>query len=99
MGGVPPELAGLSDAEDFFEALGVPFQPAVLSAHRLQIMKLFGLASESWLEANPAAPTSARRDALVRALREAHAVFAEESSPLASSPFGAPRLVRLGRRP
>ena len=98
MGGVPPELAGLSDAEDFFEALGVPFQAAVLSAHRLQIMKLFGLASESWLEANPVAPTSARREALARTLREVHAVFAEEGARPAYSPFGASRLVRLGRR-
>jgi hypothetical protein len=99
MGGVPPELAGLSEAEEFFEALGVPFLPAVLAVRRLQILKLFGLASEAWLEANRAAPAVVRREALARALREAHAVFAGESSPLVSSPFGAPRLVRLGRRP
>jgi hypothetical protein len=57
-------------------------------------MKVFGLALESWLAANPGADAAARRQAMVRALREAHAVFAAED---ARDPFG-PALVVLRRR-
>ena len=94
---VPPELAEVSEAEEFFDALGVAFRPSVLAAHRLQIMKLFGLASEAWLEANPTAPAGARREALSRLLRGAHDAFADHSSRSARSPIGAPRLVNIGR--
>ncbi len=97
MTGTPPELAGLSEAEDFFDALGVPYAPAVLGAHRLRVMKLFGLAAGAWLAANPDAPGEERRAALARALREAHAAFAEEDRPRARNPF-APGLVTLRRR-
>lgn len=93
-----PELAGLAEAEDFFEALGVRHDPRVLAAHRLQVMKAFGLALSSWLSANPGAPPAARRGAAARALREAHAVFADEArSAERRNPF-APGLVRLGVR-
>lgn len=34
-------LAGLSAAEQFFETLGVPFDPAVVNVHRLHILKRF----------------------------------------------------------
>ena len=93
---VLPELAGLSEAEGFFDALGVPYEPRVLDGHRLRIMKLFGLMLESWLAANPSAGEAERRRALAGALREAHDAFAEEDdAPLACNPFGPP-LVRLG---
>ncbi len=95
-----PELAGLVEAEDFFEALGVPYEPGVLAAHRLRVMKLFGLAAETWLAADAAdaATPDARRAALARALREAYAAFAEEDDrPPACNPFAA-RLVQLRRR-
>ncbi len=35
------ELENLSDAEDFFKALGVAFDPAVLRVKRLHILKRF----------------------------------------------------------
>lgn len=93
-----PELEGAREAEDFFEALDVPFDPRVLAAHRLQVMKVFGLALESWLAVNPAAGPPARRAAAAGALREAHLAFAGEDRPPAGcGPFGSP-LVRLGRR-
>ena len=93
-----PELAGLSEAEEFFQALGVPFDPDVLSSHRLRIVKLFGLAVASWLEANPGASPAERRAAAARALREAHDAFSDEDDARwRPNPF-APRLVRL-RRP
>ena len=99
MRAVLPELVEEAEAEEFFEALGVAFRPDVLAAHRLQILKVFGLASEQWLAANPAASGADRRAALARLLREAHGAFAgDPSAPAAASPFGAPRLVSIGRR-
>jgi hypothetical protein len=93
-----PELAGLAEAEEWFEALGVRCDPRVLDAHRLHIVKAFGLAARSWLDANPVAEASARRSALARALRAAHDVFAEEGlAAQRQNPF-APGLVQLGRR-
>jgi nitrogen fixation protein NifW len=92
-----PELAGLCEAEEFFEALGIRHDPGVLEAHRLHVMKAFGLALSSWLAANPGAATEERRAAAARALREAHDVFAEEARAAERcNPF-APGLVRLGR--
>ena len=92
-----PELAGLGEAEEFFEVLGVPYAQRVLDAHRLHVMKAFGLAVESWLTANPTAGLHERRRAMARALREAHAAFTEEKGPRACNPF-ALGLVRLRRR-
>ncbi len=92
-----PELAGLAEAEDFFEALGVRYARRVLDAHRLHVMKAFGLAVESWLTANPTAGPDERRRAMARALREAHAAFMEEEGLRPGNPF-APGLVRLRRR-
>lgn len=94
MTAVPPELAGLAEAEEFFGALGVPFEPRVLEGHRLQVLRVFGLAAESWLAANPGADPGARRGALARALRAAHAAFAGAGDRRACNPF-APGLVRL----
>jgi nitrogenase-stabilizing/protective protein len=93
-----PELASLAEAEEFFEVLGVPYEPRVLAAHRLHVLKVFALALGAWLEANPAADAPARRAAAARALREAHGAFADdERAPPRSNPF-APGLVQLGRR-
>jgi nitrogenase-stabilizing/protective protein len=94
---VIPELEGVAEAEEFFEALGVPFDPGVLASHRLAILKLFGLAAESWLDANAGAGGAARRAALARSLCEAHAAFTGDEREPACSPFGASRLVRIGR--
>lgn len=94
-----PELEAAREAEDFFEALGVPFDPRVLAAHRLQVMKLFGLALEAWRGVNPGADARARRAAAAGALREAHQAFADEVERATArcEVFGPP-LVRLGRR-
>jgi nitrogenase-stabilizing/protective protein len=95
-----PELAGLSEAEEFFEVLGVAYDPAVLASHRLRVVKLFGLALRSWLDVNPRASRPERRAAAARALREAHDAFADEAQDdlrWRSNPF-APGLVRLRRR-
>lgn len=92
------ELAGAREAEEFFEALGVPFDPRVLAGHRLQVMKVFGLALAAWVGENPEADAGTRRAAAASALREAHLAFADEAAPACPELFGAP-LVRLGRRP
>ena len=95
-----PELAGLSEAEEFFDALGVAYDPAVLASHRLRVVKLFGLALRSWLDVNPGASLPERRAAAARALREAHDAFADEARDglrWRPNPF-APGLVRLRRR-
>ena len=92
-----PELDGLSEAEDFFEALHVPYDRRVLSRHRLHLVRVFGLALGSWLRSNPEATPRERRDAAVRALREAHASFSEPTPRERRNPF-APGLVQLGRR-
>lgn len=100
-----PELEGLSDAEEFFEALGVAADPAVLAAHRLAVLRLFGMVSEAWLDANPDADPAARRAALAGALREAHDAFAEGEAPSACDLFGERpvtltfRLPARGTRP
>jgi nitrogenase-stabilizing/protective protein len=91
------ELATLSEAEEFFDALGVPYEPTVLARHRLRVVKLFGMALTSWLDANPDADVAARKAAAARALREAHEAFADdEEAPARPNPF-APGLVQLGR--
>lgn len=91
-----PELADLREAEEFFEALGVRFEPRVLDAHRLQVMKAFGLAAEPSLAVDAEGGGAERRRALARALREAYATFAD-GAPRACNPF-APGLVQLRRR-
>jgi nitrogen fixation protein NifW len=90
-----PELAGLSEAEEFFDALGVRYDARVLAAHRLQVMRTFGVAARSWLESHADPAPEERRAALAEALRAVHDVFAEPERP--PCPFGPP-LVRLGRR-
>lgn len=91
------ELASLSEAEEFFEALGVKYDARVLASHRLHVLKVFGLALQSFLDQNPAATPEARRAAAARALREAYEVFAEDAKAgQRGNPF-APGLVQLGR--
>jgi Nitrogen fixation protein NifW len=94
-----PELDGLSEAEEFFDALAVPYDARVLAAHRLHVVKAFGLAAEAWLSTNPEADAAARRRALASALRQAHDVFADDvRAAQRRNPF-APGLVQLGRAP
>jgi nitrogenase-stabilizing/protective protein len=95
-----PELAGLGDAEEIFEALGVPYQAAVLRAFRLHVMRRFGLCVEAFLAERPCASERERRAALRRLLREAHDTFTR-STPGEERLFrvhGATPPVRL-RRP
>ena len=77
-------LKRLSSAEDFFSALGVAYDEAVLRVARLHILKRMGqyLKSDS-LEALPHSIAAARARAT---LQRAYADF-ERSSPLAERVF------------
>ncbi len=70
-----PELAGLDEAEQIFEALGVRYDPLVLRTYRLHVLRRFGLCVEAFLSERPLATERERRAALRRALRESHEAF------------------------
>jgi nitrogenase-stabilizing/protective protein len=94
------ELEGLESAEDFFAALGVPFDFRVLAVSRLHVMKRFGVAMEAFLRERPGASETEKRAALRGALRDAHAVFAR-ATPREEGDFGvlrAARPVKLAKR-
>ncbi|HEY6098559.1 MAG TPA: nitrogenase-stabilizing/protective protein NifW [Anaeromyxobacter sp.] len=95
-----PELAGLEDAEQIFEALGVPYDPRVLAPYRLHVLRRFGLCVEAFLAERPLASESERRAALRQALRDSHETFTR-STPRDEKLFralGGGRPVRIGRR-
>ncbi|MBP2238961.1 nitrogenase-stabilizing/protective protein [Sinorhizobium kostiense] len=77
-------LKSLSAAEDFFETLGVSYEPQVLDVSRLHIMKRMGqyLAEEDISDHSARASVARARDALERA----YADFAT-SSPLSHRVF------------
>jgi hypothetical protein len=91
-----PELAQAERAEDFFEALEISYDRRIVSVHRLEILRLLGMARAS-LEASLPSPGEAMRRATLRAaLREAHDRLARGEAP--APPLRAAGLVQL-RRP
>ena len=95
-----PELAGLEDAEEFFEAFQVGYDPRILRTYRLHVLRRFGLCLEAFLAERPGATLGERRSAIRRLLREAHDTFTR-STPREEEVFrvhGATELVPLGRR-
>ncbi len=62
-----PELHGCEEAEDFFRALGVSFDPAALSAHRLPILRRFGELLVEIVDAHPGAEDARLRPRAGRA--------------------------------
>ncbi|OAN44760.1 nitrogenase [Paramagnetospirillum marisnigri] len=67
---IQEKLAGLSSAEQFFEALDVPFDQQVVNVSRLHILKRF---RELLRDKGPEADETQYREALAAA----HAEFAE----------------------
>ncbi len=66
------DLHGLTEAEDYFAALGVPFDPAALGPIRLAVLRRFGLELEAiagWIGATEEARVAAAREALAGAYR------------------------------
>jgi hypothetical protein len=68
-----PELHACEEAEDFFEALGVPFEPRVLQKHRLPILRRFGDALVAISDRHPGEREDILRGFVRAALREAYA--------------------------
>jgi nitrogenase-stabilizing/protective protein len=68
-----PELNACEEAEDFFQALGVPFEPRVLEAHRLPILRRFGDALLALADRHPGERDDILRGFVRAALREAYA--------------------------
>jgi len=75
-----PELWGLGEAEEFFDALGVAYDPVVLASLRLRVMKRFGLSLAELRAAGLPEDAQARRAAIARALREAHDLVARNGA-------------------
>jgi nitrogenase-stabilizing/protective protein len=74
--GALEELSRLARAEEFFDFLGVAYDPRVLAVYRLRLLKRFGLemAAIDAHEPRPSAPE--RRRLYAEALRRAHEQFA-----------------------
>ena len=89
-----PELAGMTEAEELFEALGVRLDPGRARLAAAPDPRRFGLAVDALLRERPDASPSERRSALRHALREAHEACAERAD---LTPFRSGlALVRLG---
>jgi nitrogenase-stabilizing/protective protein len=77
----PDELAGLESAEEFFERLGVPFDPAVLRRARLHVLRAFGLLVAQ-IDSRRPSPAERRR-LYADALGRAHSLYASAGAPRA----------------
>jgi nitrogenase-stabilizing/protective protein len=74
------ELRQLTECEDFFRLLGVPWDEAVLRVHRLHVLRRFALEMEL---IDRQEPTLAEQPRLLRyadALRRAHELFTRSSA-------------------
>lgn len=67
-----PELNACEEAEDFFQALGVAYEPRILDAHRLPILRRFGDALLEISDRNPGEREDILRVFVRAALREAY---------------------------
>jgi nitrogenase-stabilizing/protective protein len=75
-----PDLRELEHAEEYFEALDVPYERRVLDVYRLHVLKRFGLEREAIdRESELAAGERLRR--YREALARAHETYARESAP------------------
>ena len=90
------QLSNLSSAEEFFDLLDVPYDPAVLNVARLHILRRMG----EYLRDSPAAPEEETACAHFRAhLEHAYEDFAR-SSPLNERVFKVLKdAVRVKSRP
>lgn len=78
-GDLTARLLASRDAEDYFDVLGVPFDPHVLRVNRLHILRLFGPALRQYLAAPPDAEPQAAGQ-LREALEAAHGVFTSSTA-------------------
>ena len=68
-----PELQQCEEAEDFFEALHVQFDPKALDARRVMVMRRFGELLVSVVDRYPGAEDEVLRHMARAALQEAYA--------------------------
>ncbi len=66
------ELHACEEAEDYFAALDVAFDPPVLSAHRIPILRRFGDLLVEISDRNPGADDGTLRSLARAALQEAY---------------------------
>lgn len=67
-----PELHACEEAEDFFAALDVTFEPRVLEAHRLPVLRRFGDMLVEIVDRHPGADGGTLRSLARAALQEAY---------------------------
>jgi hypothetical protein len=82
-----PELHACEEAEDYFEALDVVFEPRVLAAHRLPLLRRFGELLVEIVDGRPGADEASLR-AMARAALEETYGAARAGRPLV--PAAAP---------
>lgn len=72
LGATPPfdTISRLSTTEEFFDFLGLPYDPAVVAVNRLHILKRFAQYLEAEGVDLAAIPWERGRDALLRAYRD-----------------------------
>jgi nitrogen fixation protein NifB len=93
-----PDLSALDGAEEFFEALGVPFDPRVLAVHRLHVLRRFGLEREA-IDREGGLSDPDRLQRYRAALAGAHDLFTRSTArdEKLFRVFGAPQLVSIHR--
>ncbi len=67
-----PELHACEEAEDYFAALDVAFEPPVLTAHRIPILRRFGEMLVDVVDRHPGADEATLRNLARAALQEAY---------------------------
>jgi nitrogenase-stabilizing/protective protein len=77
--GLGTTLLDCRDAEDYFAALDVPFDPQVLRVNRLHILRMFGPALQAYL-AGPVDDEPQAAERLRMALAAAHDTFTSSTA-------------------
>ena len=86
---LPEAIAQIEAAEDLFALLDVAFEPALLAAHRIQILKRFGQEVKVIERRQPPLSEVERRPLYAAALERAHQIYANGESDV--EPFIRPR--------
>jgi nitrogenase-stabilizing/protective protein len=74
------QLEAVDRAEDYFGLLGVPYDPAVLRASRIHLLRAFGVAIAEIDAREPLPPEGERLRLYRRALRRAYALVARSAA-------------------
>jgi nitrogenase-stabilizing/protective protein len=77
--GLATALLGCRNAEDYFAALDVPFEPQVLRVNRLHVLRMFGPALQAYL-AGPLDDEPQAAERLRMALAAAHDTFTSSTA-------------------